>query len=216
VFGYAHVPTFKKYQCRIDEAFLPDGHERFDQACATTNALRDAGYVQIGLDHFALPTDAMAIALREGRLRRNFQGYTTDESNVVLGFGASAIGCLPQGYVQNEVGISAYSQCIAEARLSTAKGYALTADDRLRGEIIERIMCDLHVDLGAICARHGAAVNAVLDTAPRLKDLISNGIVERDGNALTVADDSRALLRSVAASFDAHLGQTKRRHSRAV
>jgi len=216
VFGYAHVPTFKKYQRRIDQAFLPDGSERFDQACAITNALKDAGYVQIGLDHFALPTDAMAIALREGRLRRNFQGYTTDESNVVLGFGASAIGCLPQGYVQNEVGISAYSKGIAEGRLSTAKGYALTVDDRLRGEIIERIMCDLHVDLGVICARHGAAVNALLDTAPRLKDLISNGIIERDGNALTVADDSRALLRSVAACFDAHLGQTKRRHSRVV
>jgi oxygen-independent coproporphyrinogen III oxidase len=216
VFGYAHVPTFKKYQRRIDEAFLPDGSERFDQACAIGNALKDAGYMQIGLDHFALPTDAMAIALREGRLRRNFQGYTTDESNVVLGFGASAIGFLPQGYVQNEVGISDYSQCIAEGRLSTMKGYALTADDRLRGEIIERIMCDLHVDLGAICARHGAAVNALLASAPRLKDLISNGIIECNGNALAVADDSRALLRSVAASFDAHLGRAKRPHSRAV
>jgi len=122
VFGYAHVPTFKKYQRKIDEAWLPDSLERYDQSCAIANALVEAGYVQIGLDHFALPGDAMAIAFREGRLRRNFQGYTTDAGDVLLGFGASAIGQLPQGYVQNEVGIHAYSQSIAAGRLATIKG----------------------------------------------------------------------------------------------
>jgi len=216
VFGYAHVPTFKKYQRRIDEGWLPDSRERFDQACAISNALKEAGYVQIGLDHFALPTDPMALALREGRLRRNFQGYTTDQSDILIGLGASAIGRLPQGFVQNEVAISAYAQRIAEGRLATAKGYALTADDRLRGEIIERIMCDLQVDLGPICARHGSAVEALLDTAPRLEDLVSDGVIARDGDALSVAGDSRALVRSVAAAFDAYLDGSTRLHSRAV
>jgi oxygen-independent coproporphyrinogen III oxidase len=103
VFGYAHVPTFKKYQRRIDEGWLPDSRERFDQACAIANALKEEEYLQVGLDHFALPTDAMAVALREGKLKRNFQGYTTDQGSVLLGFGASAIGRLPQGFVQNEV-----------------------------------------------------------------------------------------------------------------
>lgn len=216
VFGYAHVPTFKKYQRRIDEGSLPDSRERFDQACAIADALKQAGYVQIGLDHFALPTDPMAIALREGRLRRNFQGYTTDQSDILIGLGASAIGRLPQGFVQNEVAISAYARCIAEGRLATAKGYALTADDRLRGEIIERIMCDLQVDLGPICARHGSAVKALLDSAPRLEDLMSDGVIARDGDALSVAGDSRALVRSVAAAFDAYLDGSRRLHSRAV
>jgi oxygen-independent coproporphyrinogen III oxidase len=216
VFGYAHVPTFKKYQRRIDEGWLPDSRERFDQACAISNALKEAGYLQIGLDHFALPTDAMAVALREGRLKRNFQGYTTDQGSVLLGFGASAIGRLPQGFVQNEVGISAYSKRIADDQLATAKGYALTADDRLRAEIIERIMCDLHVDLGTICARHGSPVGALLDSSPRLQDLISDSVIECDGNALSVTDGSRALIRSVAAAFDAHLDGSKRLHSRAV
>ena len=216
VFGYAHVPTFKKYQRKIDEGWLPDSRERFDQACAISNALKEAGYVQIGLDHFALPTDPMALALREGRLRRNFQGYTTDQSDILIGLGASAIGRLPQGFVQNEVAISAYAQRIAEGRLATAKGYALTADDRLRGEIIERIMCDLQVDLGPICARHGSAVEALLDTAPRLEDLVSDGVIARDGDALSVAGDSRALVRSVAAAFDAYLDGSTRLHSRAV
>ena len=172
--------------------------------------------MQIGLDHFALPGDGMAAALRDGRLRRNFQGYTTDTSNILLGFGASAIGRLPQGYVQNEVGTRAYSQAIASGRLATVKGYALTDDDRLRAEIIERIMCDFGADLGQICARHGSAPEAMLRSSPRLQDLISDGIVELDGASLAVTDDSRFLVRSVAAAFDAHLNGPKQLHSRAV
>ncbi len=158
----------------------------------------------------------MAVAFREGRLRRNFQGYTTDDSSVLLGFGASAIGRLPQGYVQNEVGTRAYQQAIAGDRLATAKGYALSGDDRLRAEIIERIMCDFGVDLDPICARHGLSASTVLKSSSRLQDLISNGIVELDGTSLAVSDDSRFLVRSVAAAFDAHLDGSKQLHSRAV
>jgi oxygen-independent coproporphyrinogen III oxidase len=216
VFGYAHVPAFKKYQRRIDEAVLPDSPARHDQACAIADALKDAGYLQVGLDHFALPDDPMAVAFREGRLRRNFQGYTTDASDVLIGFGASAIGYQPQGYVQNEVGIHAYQEAIAAGRLATVKGYALTDDDRLRADIIERIMCDYGVDLGAICARHGSAPEAMLQSAPRLRDLISDGIVELDGASLAVTEHSRFLVRSVAAAFDAHLDASKSLHSRAV
>jgi oxygen-independent coproporphyrinogen III oxidase len=216
VFGYAHVPTFKKYQRKIAEAWLPDSLQRLDQSYAIANALKEAGYLQIGLDHFALPGDAMAAAQRDGSLRRNFQGYTTDTSNVLLGFGASAIGQLPQGYVQNEVNIRAYSEMIASGRLATVKGYALTADDRLRAEIIERIMCDFGVDLGPICARYGSAPQEMLKSSPRLKDLISSGVVELDGASLAVKEDSRFLVRSVAAAFDAHLDGSKQLHSRAV
>jgi oxygen-independent coproporphyrinogen-3 oxidase len=216
VFGYAHVPTFKKYQRRIDEASLPDGLARYDQACAIADALKDAGYVQIGLDHFALPGDPLAVAFREGRLRRNFQGYTTDASNVLLGFGASAIGQLPQGYVQNEIAIRGYQGAIAAGRLAAAKGYALTDDDRLRADIIERIMCDFSVDLGAICTRHGSEPGATLKAAPRLEALIADGVVALDGTSLAVADHARFLVRSVASAFDAHLDTSKRLHSRAV
>ncbi|MBC9881434.1 oxygen-independent coproporphyrinogen III oxidase [Bradyrhizobium sp. INPA01-394B] len=216
VFGYAHVPAFKKHQRMINEDRLPDGLARHDQACAIANALKEAGYVQIGLDHFARPDDAMAVAFAQGTLRRNFQGYTTDQSEVLLGFGASAIGHLPQGYVQNEVQIGAYQQSIADGRLATAKGYRLTDDDRLRADIIERIMCDFGANLGDICARHGAEPAAMLRSAPRLKSLISDGVVKLDGDRLAVANDSRFLVRSVAAAFDAHLDPGKQLHSRAV
>jgi len=216
VFGYAHVPDFKKHQRKINEGALPDGLARHDQAGAIANALKEAGYVQIGLDHFARPEDPMAQALRERRLRRNFQGYTTDTSEVLIGLGASAIGHLPQGYIQNEVQVVAHAQAIAAGRLAAVRGYALTDDDRLRADIIERIMCDLGADLGAICARHGAAADTMLQSAPRLERLISDGVVELDGDQLAVAGDSRFLLRSVAAAFDAHLDGAKRLHSRAV
>ncbi|MBR0928485.1 oxygen-independent coproporphyrinogen III oxidase [Bradyrhizobium diazoefficiens] len=216
VFGYAHVPEFKKHQRMINEGVLPDGLARHDQACAIANALKEAGYVQIGLDHFARPDDSMAVAFEERTLRRNFQGYTTDKGEVLLGFGASAIGHLPQGYVQNEVQIGAYAQSIAAGRPATAKGYGLTDDDRLRADIIERIMCEFSADLGDICARHGAEAGAMLNSAARLKPLISDGVVRLEGNRLAVAKDSRFLVRSVAAAFDAHLNPAKQLHSRAV
>jgi len=216
VFGYAHVPTFKKYQRRIDEAVLPDSLERHEQASAIADALVEAGYIRIGLDHFALPEDRMARALQSGTLRRNFQGYTTDQSSVLLGFGASAIGYLPQGYVQNEVAIRGYSQAVAQGRLATARGYALTDDDRLRAEIIERIMCDFAVDLDSVCGRHGAAAASMLQSAPRLNELIADGIVELDGTSLALPENSRFLVRSVAAAFDVHLDRQQRLHSRAV
>lgn len=215
VFGYAHVPGFKKHQRKINDTCLPDSPERYDQSCAIANALKESGYVQIGLDHFALADDSMARAFKEGRLRRNFQGYTTDASDMLLGFGASAIGHLPQGYVQNEVRTLVYSDLVSSGRLATIRGYALTEDDRLRADIIEQIMCQYSVDLGAICARHGA-LPEMLRSSPRLKTLISDGVVRLEGNRVTVAEDSRFLIRSVAAAFDAHLDSSKQLHSRAV
>jgi oxygen-independent coproporphyrinogen III oxidase len=216
VFGYAHVPTFKRYQRRIDETSLPDSHERYDQSCAIADALTEAGYVPIGLDHFALAGDSLTLAFREGRLRRNFQGYTTDTSSVLLGFGASAIGQRPQGYVQNAIAIRDYQAAIAAGRLATARGYALTDDDRLRADIIERIMCDFGVDLDAICTRYGSMPEAMLKAAPRFEALIADGVIELDGSSLAVTDHARFLVRSVAAAFDAHLDVSKRLHSRAV
>ncbi len=216
VFGYAHVPTFKKHQRKIADRTLPDGPERHRQSIAIAEALKKAGYLQIGLDHFALPGDPMADAMTRGRLRRNFQGYTTDASKLLLGFGASAIGQLEHGYVQNEVGIRTYLDRVDEGKLATAKGFALSDDDRLRAEIIERIMCDFGADLGLICARHGTSAEAVLNASGRLDDLVSDGIVELEGASLRVPERSRFLVRIVAAAFDGYLDKSMRVHSPAV
>ena len=216
IFGYAHVPSFKPHQRMIDAESLPDGRERYRQFEAMAAVVQDMGYRRIGLDHFCLPDDPMGRAQENGRLRRNFQGYTTDSADVLLGFGASAIGQLAEGYVQNDSGARGYAARIAAGNLAAVKGYALTNDDRLRGEIIERIMCDFRVDVGRICDVHGASAEKVLQTSPRLRDLVANGVALLDGTTLTVAEDARFLVRSVAAVFDAHLDGSAMRHSRAV
>ncbi|MBJ6125567.1 oxygen-independent coproporphyrinogen III oxidase [Microvirga splendida] len=216
VFGYAHIPTFKKHQRKIDEAALPDGAARYEQAEAIAEALDEAGYRRIGLDHYALPEDTMVQAQVDGVLHRNFQGYTTDPSDVLIGFGASAIGRLTQGYAQNEVVLGRYAERISRGELATAKGYALTADDRLRADLIERVMCDFKVDVAQVCGRHGVAPETILQSIPRLRMLEGDGVIRLDGSVLSVNDDTRFLVRSVASAFDAYLGQSGRTHSRAV
>lgn len=215
VFGYAHIPTFKKHQRKIDEAALPDGTKRYLQANMITYCLTNAGYRQIGLDHFALLKDSLATAQAEGHLHRNFQGYTTDSSDILIGFGASAIGRLNQGYVQNEVAPRAYCTQIRDGNLAIRKGYALTADDRLRAEIIERIMCDFRVDLKQVCTKYGTMPETVLHSE-RLHMLIDDGVACLEGPVLSVKDDARHLVRSVASAFDAHLGPSGPVYSRAV
>ncbi len=216
VFGYAHVPDFKQHQRLIDEASLPDGAARHAQAETIANALRAGGYRQIGLDHFALPSDAMVRVQRDGCLRRNFQGYTTDMADALIGFGASAIGRLPQGYVQNAVGLGDYATRVAAGELPTAKGYVLTSDDRLRADLIERIMCDFTVDIASVARRHNVDPKSLLRMFPRLASLLTDGLVEQDGHEIRVAAGARNLVRMVASAFDAYLETPGRTYSRAV
>lgn len=215
VFGYAHVPSFKPHQRRIDGASLPDSEMRFAQSRAIAEALVGAGYVEIGLDHFALPDDPLAKAATAGRLRRNFQGYTTDEADVLIGLGASSIGRLPQGFVQNQVRIPEYERLINECRLPIVRGYRFAGDDRLHGAIIERLMCDHRVDIDKVCRTFGADPAAVLRRAS-LDTLIADGLLEREGLQFQVRPHARPLVRSIAAAFDAHLSGSTDRHSRAV
>jgi oxygen-independent coproporphyrinogen III oxidase len=216
VFGYAHVPGFKKHQRVIDEATLPDGAARHAQAEAIADALQAAGYRRIGLDHYALASDPMVRAHLDGSLRRNFQGYTTDTTDALLGFGASAIGRLPQGYVQNAVGLGDYAARVGAGALPTVKGYVLTPDDRLRADLIERVMCDFAVDVAAVARRHNVDPAGVFRALPRLAALRADGLVERSGHEVRVAADARHLVRTVASAFDAYLEAPGRTYSRAV
>jgi oxygen-independent coproporphyrinogen III oxidase len=131
LFGYAHVPWFKPHQRLIEEAALSAG-ERIAQMQAAAERLEECGYVAIGLDHFALPGDDLWRAARTGRLHRNFQGYTTDPADALIGLGASSIGRLPQGYVQNAPEIRAYARAVEGGQFATARGFELLGEDRLR------------------------------------------------------------------------------------
>lgn len=215
VFGYAHVPSFKPHQRKIDETTLPKSEARFEQSRAIAQALIRAGYVEIGLDHFALPDDPLAVAARGGRLHRNFQGYTTDQAEVLIGLGASSIGRMPQGFVQNEVNIPEYQRLVGECRLPIARGYRFEREDRLRGAVIERLMCDHRVDLASVCADFGADPDVLLESA-ELRPFIADGLLEQEGTRISVSPHARPLVRSIAAAFDTHLSGRGARHSRAI
>ncbi|MGA7425891.1 MAG: oxygen-independent coproporphyrinogen III oxidase [Rhodoplanes sp.] len=216
LFGYAHVPWFKANQKLIDEAALPGASERIEQARAAALRLAGHGYVPIGLDHFARPDDELAAAARTGRLRRNFQGYTTDPADALIGLGASAIGKLPQGFAQNAVDIAGYARAVTQGAFATVKGIAVSDDDVLRGAIIERLMCDLAVDLAALPAGtpHSAATFA--HERADLDALAAAGLITIEGSRITVTEEGRPFVRLVAAAFDAYLPQSRSRHSIAV
>ncbi|MBX4911891.1 MULTISPECIES: oxygen-independent coproporphyrinogen III oxidase [Rhizobium] len=216
VFGYAHIPAFKKHQRLIDEASLPDAKQRNEQAEAIARELQQAGYVRIGLDHFALPQDQLALAARNGTMRRNFQGYTTDDCDSLIGLGASAIGRLPSGYMQNHVPLGLYAERVAAGMLPTAKGYLLTEEDKLRARIIERLMCDFEVNLGKVSSGSGFDTGFLVERNERLGELVADGVVAISGERIVVSQDARFMVRAVAAAFDAYFGSHGRTHSKAA
>ncbi|MDO8411864.1 MAG: oxygen-independent coproporphyrinogen III oxidase [Phenylobacterium sp.] len=216
LFGYAHVPWMKAHQQLIEEAALPGPAERLEQSQAAAERLKAEGYVQIGLDHFALPDDTLAKAATHGGLHRNFQGYTTDLAGTLLGLGASAIGTTPGGYVQNITAELGWRHAVADGKLPIARGVAVTEEDRFRADIIERLMCDFAVDLAAACERHGRDLAELEDAIDRLHDFRQDGLAAWDGQVLTVTPRGRMLVRSICALFDAYLAPDAQRHAKAI
>jgi oxygen-independent coproporphyrinogen III oxidase len=213
LFGYAHIPWMKKHQELIAADTLPDGANRLAQVRAAEAELAKAGYCAIGLDHFALPDDPLAVAGSAGGLHRNFQGYTTDAAPALIGIGASSIGCLPQGYVQNAPHLKAYREAVERGRLATSRGIALSGEDRVRRSIIERLMCDLKVDLADMAPDAAVHFAAELD---RLSELADDGLVAVDGTKIVMRGETRPFVRKIAATFDTYLQRSEARHSRAV
>lgn len=216
VFGYAHVPWMKTHQKMIPDAALPDGPARLTQARVAADALIAHGFRAIGLDHFAAPEDALARALDAGRLKRNFQGYTDDSAGVLVGFGASAIGQLPEGYVQNAVPFHLYDEAIAAGRLATSRGLILAPEDRLRRAAIEKLMCDMVVDLAQLARAHGFPESTFDADLAQLEPMVADGLVAVSGATVRIPEDARLLMRTVAAVFDRYLQTGRGRHSRAV
>ena len=216
VFGYAHVPWFKKHQRMISDAELPGVSERYEQAIAIAEELGHAGYVAIGLDHFALPGDALAVAASTGTLRRNFQGYTTDTADALIAFGASAISEFPQGFVQAARDTLPWTQAIAGRRSPIVRGLATTAEDRMRAAIIEQIMCNFSANFGQIAGQHGFSSDVLADSLLRLQPLAEAGLASIKGSTVRVSQEHRLFLRSVACAFDSHYTGAKNRHARAI
>lgn len=216
IFGYAHLPSRLTRQRMIPEWALPGTLERFAQSNRLANRLLEAGYSRVGLDHFARPADPLARAAKDGTLQRNFQGYTTDKSDALIGLGSSAIGSFSEGYVQNAIPVADYQRRISENGLATVRGYELSRADRVRAFAIARLMCNLKFPKAELEKRFGRHANEVINLASNLVDADCDGLVADEADGFQVTERGRVFIRSICAHFDAHLVKTPALHSSGI
>jgi oxygen-independent coproporphyrinogen-3 oxidase len=218
VFGYAHMPAIFKMQRCMDETVLPSPAVRLAILERVIEKLTEAGYVYIGMDHFALPHDELAIAQRAGTLHRNFQGYSTQADCDLIGLGVSSIGKVGDVYAQNAKDMAGYAAAIDRGELAVARGVQLTADDRLRRDIITEIMCRFSLRFDAVEAVYGIRFStAFAGEIERLKPLEADGLVKVCHDGIEVLPAGRMLVRNVAMIFDRYLaGNPAQRFSRTI
>ena len=203
LYGYAHVPWMAKRQAMIPTEALPSPEARLELFETAQRLFRWDGYQDIGIDHFAKPGDSMAVAARTGHLRRNFQGYTDDTCDVLIGLGASAISRFPQGFAQNESSTATYQKAVRAGEMATGRGHVFKGEDRLRARMIEMLMCDFRIDTAEllrdfdVTATHLNALYA--KAATQFPDMLSV-----DGAGLRIRPEGRALARMMARAFDAY------------
>jgi len=206
VFGYAHVPWFKKHQKAIPEDRLPDAEERFEQMLAASSVLLKAGYEAIGFDHFAKPGDSLAQSAREGSLSRNFQGYTNDNYDALIGLGASSISDTAFGFTQNEVDPSRYADAVLSGQSIIVRGVERSDDDRKTGKIIEHLMCQFQIPV----------FSDQLEVRENLLALQQDGLVDWQGSILKVTNSGKPYVRNIAARLDPAFTAESQKHSLAV
>jgi len=208
VFGYAHVPHLIPRQRRIDARDLPDTRARFDQAALAYATLTERGYLPAGFDHFALPHDALSIAAADGTLRRNFQGFTEDQADVLIGLGASAISSFPDRLLQNDKNVGDYRALIGGRMLPARRGLRRSKEDRRRARVIEQVLATGHVEADLLVGMN--------DAIERLQPYLARDLVRLDAGGLTLAPGALPYARSIACAFDQYRGQAPTRFSSAV
>ena len=213
VFGYAHVPWMKAHQKLIPEEALPDLQTRLEMYEKIKYYFVNNGYTSIGLDHFAKNTDSMATALTNKTLHRNFQGYTTDTCDALIGIGHTSIGYTPDGYVQNHLKPVDYQEALENGKLPVNKGVAITGDDIFRRDIINDIMCYMSVDLKKYADNYA---EFFADEISRLSGLLDDKLIALENGVITIPDENSGLIRVVASTFDTYLHTGNAKHSSAI
>ena len=212
LYGYAHVPHLFKAQRNIVAHELPAADAKLAILQTAIDQLTRAGYLYIGMDHFARPGDELAVALREGKLHRNFQGYSTRPDCDLIAFGISAIGKVGASYVQNVKTLDQYYGALDERRLPVMRGITLDADDLLRRDVIQKLMCEFRLDFAALERRHGIRFGERF--APELaalQPMVADGLVALSTGGLEVTARGRLLVRNVAMVFDRYLREARER-----
>lgn len=218
VYNYAHMPERFPAQSAMPREALPGPDAKLALLGLTIATLEAAGYEYIGMDHFALATDELAIAQREGSLQRNFQGYSTHADCEMLGFGVSAIGCVGGTYLQNSKDIESWEAAIVDGRLPVVRGYTLSDDDRLRSKVIQLLMCRLEIDTRTVTSRLGRPFwECFGDVRETLLGFARDGLLALGPNSIRILPRGRLLVRHIAMAFDAHLTQPgAARYSRVI
>lgn len=210
LFNYAHLPNIFMPQTRVKDEDLPSGNEKLDILQMSVEKLANAGYVFIGMDHFAIPSDSLAISLNDGTLQRNFQGYSTHADTHMLSFGVSSIGFIGNSYYQNTKDITSYYNLLDNKQLPILRGFILSDDDILRRHIIQCIMCKFALSYKAIEDKFKLDFSQYFAAElPKLEELNKLGLIELSPNSFKVTDKGRFLIRNVALVFDKYLQQTK-------
>ncbi|HET9577962.1 MAG TPA: oxygen-independent coproporphyrinogen III oxidase [Usitatibacter sp.] len=212
LYSYAHLPSMFKPQRRIVEADLPSGELKLQLMTLAIRRMEQAGYVYIGMDHFAKPTDELAIAQRQGRLTRDFQGYSAGGDCDIVGFGVSAIGKVGPAYVQNQKALDKYYQVLDEGGLPVLRGFQLDADDLVRRAVIQALACQYAVAKESISLAYLIDFDEYFATElGLLKPLVADGLVELDDEWIRVTDKGRLLVRAVCMVFDKYLRVVEKR-----
>ncbi len=206
VFSYAHVPWMRPHQRKFDEAFLPQAVDKFRLFALAHHRFLAAGYIQIGMDHFARPEDELARARLTRVLQRNFQGYTVKPASDIIAFGITGISDVQGCYTQNVKTLAHYYRSLERDCFPVERGWILTLDDKLRRQVINQIMCNFYVDLGEVCASFKidpwATFAAELEA---LKESEAANLVRRQDLVLELTPLGRVLVRNVAMVFDPYL-----------
>ncbi len=203
LYGYAHVPWMARRQALIPSEALPMPEARLELYEAARQLFVWDGYGEIGIDHFARPTDGLARAAEAGRLRRNFQGYTDDLADVLIGLGASAISRFPQGYAQNDPATSRYRTAVETGGFATARGHALTAEDNMRATMISELMCTFRFDFDVVSDQHDVPRADIARYAAEVAEAFP-GVVALTQNSLEIPPATRPMTRMIARALDAY------------
>ncbi|SLN16070.1 Oxygen-independent coproporphyrinogen-III oxidase [Falsiruegeria litorea R37] len=214
LYGYAHVPWMAKRQQMIPSDKLPTPEQRLDLFETARRLFKWDNYAEIGIDHFATQDDGLTHALRAGRLKRNFQGYTDDQADVLIGVGASSISKFPRGYAQNAPATSAHTAAIRDGRFSTARGHQFKGDDVLRARLIEALMCDFHINRAEILREFDISADT-LDGLFSQVNRSFDGLLAISDEGLFVPPEARPLTRMIARGFDEY-DLSKAGHSSAI
>lgn len=217
LFNYAHMPTLFKPQRRINEDELPDAQTKLDILQASIEHLGNAGYVYIGMDHFARPDDELAVAQREGKLHRNFQGYSTHADCDLVAFGVTAIGQIGNSYSQNQREVDPYYEALDADQLPLLRGMRLSEDDRIRRRVIQTLICHFVLDFASIDAELGINCRAYFaKELDRLAPMQTDGLLDVSETGIQVLPAGQLLIRNICMVFDAYLQDSAQKFSKVI